>query len=39
MPLAINYYRRIKEPLHDMGQNIYMVASVGQHSQFSDDHT
>jgi uroporphyrinogen-III decarboxylase len=29
MPLAINYYRRIKEPLHDMGQNIYMVASRG----------
>ncbi len=29
MPLAINYYKRVKEPLHDEGQKIRMVASRG----------
>jgi uroporphyrinogen decarboxylase len=29
MPLAINYYRRVKDSLHDEGQKIRMVASRG----------
>jgi hypothetical protein len=29
MPLVLNYYRRVKEPLHDEGQKIRLVASRG----------
>ncbi|MCR4771292.1 MAG: uroporphyrinogen decarboxylase family protein [Oscillospiraceae bacterium] len=29
MPLALNYYRRVKGPLHDEGEKIRMVASRG----------
>ena len=29
MPLALNYYRRIKSPLHDRGEKIKIVASRG----------